>query len=1116
MAHFSGNAINTHSMELLPRASSENLAQGSDNSSLTEGDLAILNRLQFLAEKVEILERKLDNTLHNVKGSWDSDLTENAANDYSVINSFQVNVLTGVSSERNDNLDGANICDDGSFSSAVMRETWENAETEQTTSFLIIPVGSNKGHEICTLQSEKQTLLAQEMDSELPECITRCQGENDVIEKALIPTINGNNRGTREFLPQLELFPREPSLPELAQSVKLASEKQNLKPSLLSTASIELGSCLPAPNVIELHTEEQSVSTYVSGTLGRSDDNLNMSSGPSAKHGRPAGEERQPLTYGYVVGLATARTSTNSPQVTDEVAVHDEHCGPESRISPLRGEPERGISRSTVEFTPNTNRKFQYLQLSRTEESGASVEVKERDVRWEVSPAKHLSEHRSANKSLKADLKLFKQRDMDEDFIDLSNVQEASSFEKPGWSLDANHNCILDSPESMATLDKEDEKRICVAQNGAREGDLYAAERAEVVSSETYRYKRSQNNYDPSNDRWIDMQMSSTATQRAGIVNHAPETRPQTEIRFTNNESAEKFVNNQRMPAVYTGSSYVNNRRSAVTWNGNETQTTPDDSDGEDGVNTRRNTSPPRRRNNKQFGQVNSHVREHEETVEMRRKLSSGTSRSVPRKPLNSNPYTLDGPGECTAHDRSLEQQLRDLIDPDTIGPAPANGKPLRPLLAHSTFTGSEVSGTLGFVRERDVHHLNSETLIKDPLVEWGPSSKASPAYPKRGSIDSSTDSPYSSLTSVSSTFDLGQSADSTTFVLDCDYPPRNATSPRNSRPDERTSTSPSISYISTDYSSATEVGDTFRSFKLSTLASAQQVPATLHQKLRGDLFCDNFRNMCGVSSPTSSLDTSELSMSDSVAECQCQYECECQTGIPSEEDFIEELKTISRYVLNVRQKASASKKPHVRYFLDEEQGDMDLFGSQLRENTNSAVPILVKVILRLRKHFFGTIDSETPVSPPKSPPNSTTTKASSEDTTQKPRRRISFSPSAMLLSAIGENSASEVKEVIEKEKLDVNQLSPSGRSLLHKASTAGDLESIHTLVQHGARVNILDQDGFPPLHSALRKAHYKCAIFLMECGTDLNSYTIGRVQEFMDITEIARTYPGTMLNTAL
>ncbi|EDO49289.1 predicted protein, partial [Nematostella vectensis] len=75
-----------------------------------------------------------------------------------------------------------------------------------------------------------------------------------------------------------------------------------------------------------------------------------------------------------------------------------------------------------------------------------------------------------------------------------------------------------------------------------------------------------------------------------------------------------------------------------------------------------------------------------------------------------------------------------------------------------------------------------------------------------------------------------------------------------------------------------------------------------------------------------------------------------------------------------------------------------------------------------------------------------------------------------------------------ERDKLDVNQLSPSGKSLLHKAAAAGDLESIHTLIQYGGNVNLTDQDGFAPIHSALRRAHYKCAIFLMECGTDIGA----------------------------
>ena len=64
--------------------------------------------------------------------------------------------------------------------------------------------------------------------------------------------------------------------------------------------------------------------------------------------------------------------------------------------------------------------------------------------------------------------------------------------------------------------------------------------------------------------------------------------------------------------------------------------------------------------------------------------------------------------------------------------------------------------------------------------------------------------------------------------------------------------------------------------------------------------------------------------------------------------------------------------------------------------------------------------------------------------------------------------------------------------------------------------VNILDQDGFPPIHSALKKAHFKCAILLIECGTDVTRYTTERIREFLEIKEMSKGHMPVLLKTTL
>ncbi|KAK3727031.1 hypothetical protein QZH41_012546, partial [Actinostola sp. cb2023] len=61
---------------------------------------------------------------------------------------------------------------------------------------------------------------------------------------------------------------------------------------------------------------------------------------------------------------------------------------------------------------------------------------------------------------------------------------------------------------------------------------------------------------------------------------------------------------------------------------------------------------------------------------------------------------------------------------------------------------------------------------------------------------------------------------------------------------------------------------------------------------------------------------------------------CQCQTGIATEDDFREELKSISRDVIETGSKSGVKKKrlSLKKYFLDEEQGEMDIFGAKLQQ----------------------------------------------------------------------------------------------------------------------------------------------------------------------------------------
>ena len=273
------------------------------------------------------------------------------------------------------------------------------------------------------------------------------------------------------------------------------------------------------------------------------------------------------------------------------------------------------------------------------------------------------------------------------------------------------------------------------------------------------------------------------------------------------------------------------------------------------------------------------------------------------------------------------------------------------------------------------------------------------------------------------------------------------------------------------------------------------------------------------TSSPVSSVDTSDFSLSDDVlTDCSCSNDCQCQTGISTKDDFKEELKSASHYLLAKRQRilynSKSSRSSNVsQYHLDVEEGEMNIL--ELMPNGNNCnptkeIPLVVKVILRLRKHFYGKFEHQQLST--KDVNNNLRSKK--DDEASPGQKRISFSPSVMLMSAVSESSISEIREVMENEQVNVNQLSPSGKTLLHKAAAAGDIESIHTLVSYGADVNLTDQNGVPPFHSALRHAHYKCAVFLIEQGTDLNQYTRTRIREFREIKHMSQRNFDHVLNT--
>ena len=121
------------------------------------------------------------------------------------------------------------------------------------------------------------------------------------------------------------------------------------------------------------------------------------------------------------------------------------------------------------------------------------------------------------------------------------------------------------------------------------------------------------------------------------------------------------------------------------------------------------------------------------------------------------------------------------------------------------------------------------------------------------------------------------------------------------------------------------------------------------------------------------------------------------------------------------------------------------------------------------------------------------------------------------LRDAIENKPMSVLKDLIlANRSVDINTRSQTGNSALHRAAIEGDIDGIRIVINHGANINISDRYGYQPIHQAMRHHHYKAAIYLMDCGTDLMSYTSKRIQEFVNVKAISRQYLRQTLKTPL
>jgi len=96
--------------------------------------------------------------------------------------------------------------------------------------------------------------------------------------------------------------------------------------------------------------------------------------------------------------------------------------------------------------------------------------------------------------------------------------------------------------------------------------------------------------------------------------------------------------------------------------------------------------------------------------------------------------------------------------------------------------------------------------------------------------------------------------------------------------------------------------------------------------------------------------------------------------------------------------------------------------------------------------------------------------------------------PTATLHKVIRSGAtASKLSKMIKKGQYDLNKRDSDQQTVLHLASTLGQIETMKLLIKKGCDVNLQDMNGFTPLHCAAISGHLEaCRVLLQIKGIDV------------------------------
>ncbi|XP_065081217.1 ankyrin repeat domain-containing protein 49 [Ochlerotatus camptorhynchus] len=97
-----------------------------------------------------------------------------------------------------------------------------------------------------------------------------------------------------------------------------------------------------------------------------------------------------------------------------------------------------------------------------------------------------------------------------------------------------------------------------------------------------------------------------------------------------------------------------------------------------------------------------------------------------------------------------------------------------------------------------------------------------------------------------------------------------------------------------------------------------------------------------------------------------------------------------------------------------------------------------------------------------------------------------------LALWAAGENKLEVLEEVIGKKPSIVNVIDSDGYTPLHKACYNNNVEMAKLLLRHGANLEARTELGWTPLHSACKWNNAECVALLLQHGADINAHSQG------------------------